>query len=326
LALPPFDPTKTYDSQGCDANNIYYSTSSTPPGNCNTQNFIPRSQFFCDAAASALVNAGGSGTWPALGLGAAVAAQYRTHGRDNELGWATIRRQDAPVECMADDGVHGQTSGSDLKFIANDPDGPWSATSRNLWETNLGNNVYYFFTANYMNWATGPRTSSGQTRLQVVRDVAINLANSLQDVNLGLMRYSADGQGGYVLEPVRDIAVNRDPIITRLQSPEFDQAPPGAETPLTETFYEASLYMQGKAPDYGARSTPDESNPSSIADGKYISPIQYACQKNYIVYLTDGAPTADEDANTKIQSMIGKTCANQVEPPHDNGWTPGSGV
>src|SRR6185312_11505293 len=30
--------------------------------------------------------------------------------------------------------------------------------------------------------------------------------------------------------------------------------------------------------------------------------------------------------NTKIQSMIGKTCANQVEPPHDNGWTPGSGV
>jgi len=47
------------------------------------------------------------------------------------------------------------------------------------------------------------------TRLQIVRDVAINLANSLQNVNLGLMRYNTNAEGGYVLNAIDDIATNR---------------------------------------------------------------------------------------------------------------------
>src|SRR6185312_11487440 len=330
LTPAPFDQTKTYASQGCDPDRIYFSRGTDAPGDCRDDTSIPRSEFFCAAASAALVNIGGSGSWPALGLEIAEAAQFRVHGNGNgdKPDWGRIRGdRDGPVDCQADEGVHGQTSGSDLKFIANGDDGPWTSAPKNLWDT-LTSQTYRFYTANYMNWLNGPAVSSGLSRLEIVRDVALNLASSLTDVNLGLMRYSSDAQGGYVLEPVLDIATHRDAIINSLSGNDFVRGAGGGNTPLSETFYEASLYLQGQAPDYGTRSTvrPGESNPTSIKDGKYISPIQFTCQKNYIVYLTDGAPTSDDDANGKIETMIGKACANQTEPFHDDAWTPGSGI
>src|SRR5262249_49885540 len=62
--------------------------------------------------------------------------------------------------------------------------------------------------------------SGGMTRLEIVRDVAINLATSLKGVNLGLMRYSTDAQGGYVLNAVKDMDVdaNRASILDTLNS------------------------------------------------------------------------------------------------------------
>jgi type IV pilus assembly protein PilY1 len=54
-----------------------------------------------------------------------------------------------------------------------------------------------------------------------------------------------------------------------------------ANTPLAETYYEVTRYMRGMAPYYN-------STPST-----YTSPIQYRCQKNYGVVITDGLPTYD---------------------------------
>jgi type IV pilus assembly protein PilY1 len=54
-----------------------------------------------------------------------------------------------------------------------------------------------------------------------------------------------------------------------------------ANTPLAETYYEITRYMRGMAPYYN--STP----------ATYTSPIQYRCQKNYGVVITDGLPTFD---------------------------------
>ncbi len=66
----------------------------------------------------------------------------------------------------------------------------------------------------------------------------------LQNVNLGLMRYDTDAEGGYVLAPVENIATNRDSIIKTLT--DFDDYAGSGGTPLSETFYEASLYLQGQ--------------------------------------------------------------------------------
>ena len=54
-----------------------------------------------------------------------------------------------------------------------------------------------------------------------------------------------------------------------------------ANTPLAETYYEITRYMRGMAPYYNSTPT------------TYTSPIQYRCQKNYGVVITDGLPTFD---------------------------------
>ncbi|MBX5461347.1 MAG: hypothetical protein IRZ28_09675 [Steroidobacteraceae bacterium] len=323
----PYDPNVEYEGS-CSADRIYYTTGNTAPS-CGTRNYIYRSNFHCIAAAEALKNIGGSGMWPGLGNPGAQAAQYRRN--DGYWAWRSLDNDEhsADVECRADDGIHGQNGTTTKKHIANGGNGPWSSTQYNLWAGGAGDD-YRFYTGNYLNYLAGPGSTT-MTRLQIVRDVAINLASSLQNVNLGLMRYSSDAQGGYILAPVANIATNRTSIINTLKS--FDPNDGNNGTPLSETFYEAALYLQGKTWDYGSRSSPNHSvwtsrvlDANGYPTSTYKSPIEYSCQKNYIVYLTDGAPTVDTDANSKIETMIGKSCQNQVEPTHDNGWVEGSGI
>ncbi len=82
--------------------------------------------------------------------------------------------------------------------------------------------------------------------------------------------------------------------------------------------YEAGQYFTGRNVDYG-NVGPVMSVPASRLGGgaggvTYSKPINYACQKNYIVLLTDGAPTRDVDAQSKIEglpnfsSLVGPTC------------------
>src|SRR5690606_31036764 len=83
---------------------------------------------------------------------------------------------------------------------------------------------------------------------------------------------------------------------------------------------EAALYFSGAQVDYGA--LPDGTSvPSSRREDDQTrdkSPINHRCQKNYIVYLTDGLPTRDTDANeTRIPSLTGGTCPD--EDPEDGG-------
>ena len=51
-------------------------------------------------------------------------------------------------------------------------------------------------------------------------------------------------------------------------------------TPLAETLYEAMLYFRGGASYYNTGTN-------------YNSPTLYRCAKNYVILITDGAPTYD---------------------------------
>lgn len=318
--VPLYDPNTVYDDQGCDSNRIYYGTNDTPPS-CGTGNWFPRASNNCDASSAALTDIGGSGVWPALGNPRSRAAQYRSN------QWQGISGGNSgQVECAADDGVHGENGTTTKKYVKNG--GPWSNSSSLSW-SNLGNgNGYRFYTANYLNYRNGPGNPVTMTRLAIVRDVAINLASSLQNVNLGLMRYNTNAEGGYVLEAINDIAVNRGQIIGTLKN--FTDTSGNGGTPLSETLYEAANYLQGKGVTYGNEGRPGTSvDASRTAPGSdtYKSPIQYQCQKNYVVYLTDGAPTVDSGANDLIANMIGAKCAvDPIEPYHDGGWVAGSGM
>ncbi|PIE72237.1 MAG: hypothetical protein CSA20_08775, partial [Deltaproteobacteria bacterium] len=107
----------------------------------------------------------------------------------------------------------------------------------------------------------------------------------------GLMRFNSQ-QGGRLLadcgsskemligtyNPSSDYMVNA----TQSDFGRLGQIRSGGWTPLAETMAEAGLYFTGQNSWYNSGTS-------------YTSPIQYRCQNNYVILMTDGQPTRDDD-------------------------------
>ncbi|MDY6944056.1 MAG: hypothetical protein SVU69_13725, partial [Pseudomonadota bacterium] len=291
----PYDTATTYTGS-CDPSRIYWSTSGSPPS-CSTSRYFPLAANRCDAAVTPLAT---------TGFYIAEVAQWR-RGIFSTRKWRDLSSSyhgtDEVVECKADEGVHGPDSSSSDVYAdrrARNSDDRWTSDSGDKY---YGWNQVTFYDANYMNYYHSGVASIDRSRLWIVQDISKKLVASLNGVNIGLMRFDEDGSGGYVALHVDDIATNRSAFNTTIDGFEDD-----GNTPLSETLYEAALYWRGETPEYGLSSDPDQSVANSMSGGKYISPILDVCQKNNIVYLTDGEPTNDTGANSEIETLMGASC------------------
>ncbi|WP_440801325.1 pilus assembly protein [Pseudomonas syringae] len=135
-------------------------------------------------------------------------------------------------------------------------------------------------------------------RMNVAKSVATNLVTNNTSLRIGIATFNDPnnfdlGPGGKIARVVTDLA----PVARSTYQPDEvsqDQATknsdalklaitdltPTANTPLAETYYEITRYFRGMSPFYQRGSD-------------YVSPIQYRCQKNYGVVITDGLPTYD---------------------------------
>ena len=154
------------------------------------------------------------------------------------------------------------------------------------------------YTGRYLNWFTAVGAAES-TRMEVVVDVVKELTESLTDINLGLMRFDRNSDGGMIDVPISDIETSGALIRAKL-----DGYYPDGGTPLEETMYEATRYYRGEEWYFGNNSSPNSSVSGSRSGSTYTSPISASCQKNHIILLTDGAPTNDTSANSKIASLV----------------------
>jgi type IV pilus assembly protein PilY1 len=154
----------------------------------------------------------------------------------------------------------------------------------------------------------------GTTRMDVVKTVTNNLINKMQDVNVGVMKFNIEEvcddsgycsprteSGGHIMSPPVDVVTNKGDLTALVNT-----LVPVGNTPLSETLAEAARYFRGDSPSYD-----DDPILSVVSSGgdPYVSPVQYQCQKNYAVFLTDGAPTAD-NTDAAISTYIGKDCGS----------------
>ncbi|MEX0744903.1 MAG: hypothetical protein WD118_04810, partial [Phycisphaeraceae bacterium] len=314
----PFDPATTYPGS-CSASRIYFSqgTNSSNPPSCSNSNSVPAVAFKCNAATQAMATAGY--------YVADRAAQWRGSGPR----WRNILGNTGNstwVECRADAGLHGDGVNTSRLWATDAVNGPWTANAAQqiTWTQNNANRSYVFYSANYINWLRNASTIV-QTRLEIMQDVAKQTIDQLalsDNVNLGLMRFSnntndgcsntATAEGGMVLREVGPVAAN-----ATVMKNDIDAMNAAGCTPLSESMYEAYLYLSGGRVDYGinSRSSPSTPLPSVLSSrepapntGTYQSPLQTSCQKNFIVLLTDGLPTADNSADPEIQALIGGSC------------------
>ncbi|MCQ6259948.1 pilus assembly protein [Pseudomonas sp. Q11] len=130
-------------------------------------------------------------------------------------------------------------------------------------------------------------------RINVARDVSNDLVANNRALRIGLAtfnppNFSNSGPGGYIARGVSDLSPVSGSVTQTQANTNYSaliNAINGlgavANTPLAESYYEVTRYFRGMAPYHN-------STPST-----YTSPIQYRCQKNFGVVITDGLPTFD---------------------------------
>ena len=155
---------------------------------------------------------------------------------------------------------------------------------------NCGGNSRRLRTGNFRNYEAN---GSGDmaTRLLVAKQVVTSLLKDTPDVLFGLMVFNSNDDGGRVLEECGDTlftgsdgtqSIDNSNLITTING-----LTASTNTPLAETLAEAGLYFAGKPTYFNC--TGYHSNKCA----KYTSPITQSCQKNYVILITDGSPTAD---------------------------------
>lgn len=159
-----------------------------------------------------------------------------------------------------------------------------------------------FATGNYINFLVSGSGDSDPTtpKLTIAKRVITDLLQTTDSVNFGLMVFN-QSQGGRVVFPVSDMTVgtNRATLISRINALVGD-----TWTPLAETQYEAMRYYSGQSSYFNSPTN-------------YTSPIQYTCQKNYIILMTDGMSTEDRSPVLQTICNSGDCDGDGFEPAGD---------
>ncbi len=109
--------------------------------------------------------------------------------------------------------------------------------------------------------------------MNVAKNVATTVVDENANLRLGLTAFNTN-QGGRVLQ---NCATGN----TAALKTDISALTPSTWTPLGEALYEVTRYFRGLDGYYN--------------DVDYDSPIQYRCQKNFVIVITDGYPTQDTD-------------------------------
>ena len=95
-----------------------------------------------------------------------------------------------------------------------------------------------------------------------------------------------DADGGRLLGFVDENKAGKETLFTALAGLKND-----TWSPLAEALYSAGAYFRGQSDPFTGVS--------------YTSPVQYYCQKNYVLIISDGVPTKDSDSRLAVADSDG---------------------
>lgn len=148
------------------------------------------------------------------------------------------------------------------------------------------------------------------------RKIIIDLINDNSSVDFALQIFnnnnSSNRNGGRIIAGFNDLSIpaNKTALLDLLDT-DTNNANNNykllreSHTPLCEALYETYRYFSGGQVFYGIQNT---NTPKSITlSGSYTNPFSgIVCNKEItIIYITDGSPTNDGNANAKVKSLTG---------------------
>ena len=213
-------------------------------------------------------------------------------------------------------------------------------SQRFTWSTYGGSNRPTLYNGNYLAYYNNSLLQKNISRIDVAKSTLKDLIDSNTSIRFGLMAFNTSApNGGRVLMRIDTMDDARRTAMKNI----IDGLSADTYTPLAETMWEAYRYFAGLTVAYGNPSgmTPEQDScaqnvissycangrlyratngqysnssgaiqsggtiNSAYNDGTYISPFKYGCQKAYIIYVTDGDPTADDAADANIDALPG---------------------
>jgi type IV pilus assembly protein PilY1 len=153
-------------------------------------------------------------------------------------------------------------------------------------------------TGNYRNYLASVGGDEYLTKLAIAKRVINDFLDTINGVRIGVMVFNPainnNSEGGRIQSSIKSLTTStRSELKTDINNIIAE-----TWTPLAETLYEAGLYFKGGGSYFNAGVV-------------YTSPIQYACQRNYVIIITDGDSTRDRNS---ILATIGDRDGDGREP------------
>ena len=165
------------------------------------------------------------------------------------------------------------------------------------------------YTANYLRWQQSTTIDDvSKTRLEIAKESVTNLIYSTPNVDFGLQTFnynsSSSTSGGRIVHGIQEQTTASTATMIDIIDDEITDY---GWTPLCESLYESALYFGGKPITYGylgGSLVPERDYGSDVETGSsYNSPFGSCSDRAYVVLITDGSPTYDDDADSLIFAL-----------------------
>ncbi len=139
--------------------------------------------------------------------------------------------------------------------------------SAGYWSGSIGGTSYNLRYGNYLNYTLCSSCDGIEPKITIAKRVLANVVNNVDGVRFGLMKLA--DHGGTVVEPIRDMTTaNRATLVNSINNMSLTSV----GTPTGDQLYAAGEYYKGNV-------------------SPHASPIQYSCQPNFALVVSDGLQT-----------------------------------
>lgn len=175
------------------------------------------------------------------------------------------------------------------------------------------------YTERYVNWYHSSKSKHYKSRLEIAKRVMEDTVVATPGVDFGLAvfngNYYSNENGGRIISGIKRL--NSSSKVSLIET--INDLGADTWTPLCETLYESYRYFAGKSVLYGLQQkhfSPSRDTHINVEkSGTYVSPFkEMQCSSNaYVVYITDGAPSRDSNANYAVSQMSGFRAADKKD-------------
>ncbi|MDJ0848327.1 MAG: hypothetical protein QNK04_08125 [Myxococcota bacterium] len=206
-----------------------------------------------------------------------------------------------------------------------DHDGDGTTILEEILATNNGDTAQCVLDQDPMKPATYPRYKRARvTAAKGILRQVICETSLVAEIRYGLAKFYNDSEpeGGYIRVPIDDYTPAHASLLeTRIDELEGEQW-----TPLGETMYNVYRYFQSRATDKQVLGKDDDtrfpkynlSTTGGTTSSPPGSPVTDDCQLNFVVLITDGAPTRDDFDNMNLSRFRDDLIGDYNDIPWDS--------